>query len=731
MLVERQTAEIATLRSRGATTARLLVQHGVEATLIASLAVLAGPPLAAAVISALGPTPAFSDLSGGEPLDVHISTLSFALAGAGALIAFFAFMVSAWQATRQTVVAFKRGAARPKRAPLFLRLYLDVALVVVLAIVFWRLRQQNELFEEPLFGEAQADPFLLTTPAVAMITAGVVFLRLFPLALRAIAWLVAQGRGVALLVGTRALARNPTHYSRLILMLMLATGVGMFGATFSATLDRSYEDRARYEVGADVRASDLRALARRGDGVFLDAIVDLPAEVASPVVRGAGVVAANGAQERVQVLGVEPDSFGEVAFFREDFSGDSFDAILAELATNGTSAAYVPLPEGARQLGAWVKLTDIRASMDVIAVLRDADGRLLTGFLGRVRPGDEATEQWRLFWMDLESPRSNFGRPLPVELRRPITMQALIVRTPSAIGAQRGVVLFGPVLTSPLPPDDLAPRGVPPPLASPFPGAVVAYDFTEPGFEVLQGVVGRRLDDQIRVDADAPPGFEAAIRYEWLEAQSGTRVRGLRQQIDGEPTLLCLSTEAAGRLGLAPGDAATLTVSGSHLEARYAGDFALFPTYDANDPHNGFVVVNASRLAVDANAALPTQTLAFNGVWFASADPAATRAAVAELAPQRLNDIDSERLRQEQDPLIAAGWEGILAISFAAVLILSAIGFLIYSYLTAQQRGLEFAVLRTLGFSRVQVFGVVLLEHLFVVLAGWAWARSWGCWWDG
>ena len=128
--------------------------------------------------------------------------------------------------------------------------------------------------------------------------------------------------------------------------------------------------------------------------------------------------------------------------------------------------------------------------------------------------------------------------------------------------------------------------------------------------------------------------------------------------------------------------------------------------------------MNASRLAVDANAALPTQTLAFNGVWVASADPAATRAAVAELAPQRLNDIDSERLRQEQDPLIAAGWEGILAISFATVLILSAIGFLIYSYLTAQQRGLEFAVLRTLGFSRVQVFGVVLLEHLFVVLAG-------------
>ena len=261
MLVERQASEIATLRSRGASTAQLLAQYGVEAALLASLAVIIGPPLAATVISALGPTPAFSDLSGGEPLDVHLSRLSFALAGAGALLAFLAFMVPAWQATRQTVIGFKRGAARPRRAPLFLRYYLDVALVIVLALVFWRLRQQDELFEKPLFGEPQADPFLLTTPAVVMITAGIVFLRLFPLVLRLAAWAVARSRAVALLVGTRALARNPTHYSRLILMLMLATGVGMFGATFSATLDRSFDDRTRYEVGADVRASDLpRAL---------------------------------------------------------------------------------------------------------------------------------------------------------------------------------------------------------------------------------------------------------------------------------------------------------------------------------------------------------------------------------------------------------------------------------------------------------------------------------------
>ena len=52
------------------------------------------------------------------------------------------------------------------------------------------------------------------------------------------------------------------------------------------------------------------------------------------------------------------------------------------------------------------------------------------------------------------------------------------------------------------------------------------------------------------------------------------------------------------------------------------------------------------------------------------------------------------------------------------MLLLSAIGFIVYSYLSAQQRGLEFAILRTLGFSRFQVFTVVVVEQAFVIVAG-------------
>ena len=288
MLVERQASELALLRSRGATTAQLLARFGVEGLLLAVLAVVAGPPIAAAVISALGLTPAFEALSGGGLLEVNISGFAYLLAGGGALLAFASLMLPAWRATRSTMVEFKRSSARPRPTPPFLRYYLDVALVLVSAIVFWQLSRQQGLFTESLFGEVQADPFLLLTPSVFLLTVGIVFLRLFPLLLRAVAAAIGRTRSVAVLFGMRSLVRNTTHYTRLILLLMFATGVGMFGASFNETLDRSYRDRAAYAVGADVRASDLRALIGLGERAFREAVAAVPAEVVSPATRIGG-----------------------------------------------------------------------------------------------------------------------------------------------------------------------------------------------------------------------------------------------------------------------------------------------------------------------------------------------------------------------------------------------------------------------------------------------------------
>ena len=148
--------------------------------------------------------------------------------------------------------------------------------------------------------------------------------------------------------------------------------------------------------------------------------------------------------------------------------------------------------------------------------------------------------------------------------------------------------------------------------------------------------------------------------------------------------------------------------------------FDFFPTARV-DADAGFGVVNLDRLLYGVNAAPGQGGAPPNEVWLADPEPARRARGHREPPGWRRSccmDVTTEQFAQQEDPLVAAGWQGILFIAFGAVLLLSAIGFLVYSYLTAQERSLEFAILRTLGFSGRQIFGVVAFEHMFVIVTG-------------
>ena len=737
MLVERQAAELALLRSRGATTAQLLAQYGVEGLLLATLATLAGPPLAAVVISALGPTPAFSALSGGGLLEVSISRTAYLLAGSGALLAFAALMLPAWRATRTTMVKFKRSSARPGPVPPFLRYYLDVALVLVSAIVFWQLSRQQELFSESLFGEVQADPFLLLTPSVFLLTVGIVFLRLFPLLLRMIAVAVGRTRSVAVLFGMRSLVRNPTHYTRLILLLMFATGVGMFGASFNATLDRSYRDRAAYVVGADVRAADLQALRGFGEQAFREAVSAVPASATSLAVRLRAEISHQDGSTSLEFLGVEPQTFSQVGYFRRDFSNQSLAEIAETLAANGTQLRGAPIPADARQIGVWVKTPDIGGPVRIAVTVRDADGRYANVILGEIPPTAPTAEEWRFVARDLDQITASLGVLRGQPLRAPLTLHAYYVQPRGLIAGAQGTVMLGPVLTTSEPPaalgdaaDDGPGRGLSifgrrfaaVLLEEAFPGAVVIHDFaTIEGFEVIRDVLPTRVGDTAIGGSDAPPGFSGSTRFVWSNpGRQQPSLRGLRQETDGEPLVFYLSSGAAEGLRLETGDSVTVRIGRRYVSGELAGVFDYFPTSDVGNDREVLAVANLSRLLAVVNASPATSPAMPDEVWYSAADPAGLRSVLEgdDFDPRLLLDIESEQLRQQQDPLVAAGWRGILALAFGTVLLLSAIGFLVYSYLTAQRRALEFAILRTLGFSRRQVFSLVAFEHLFVIVTG-------------
>lgn len=258
MLVERQAGEIALLKSRGAGLGQIMTVYLVEGSALTVFAVVLGPLLASGVIRLLGPTPPFSDLSQGDLLQVTLTAEAFGMAALGAVLALAALLWPAYRASEASMVHYKQSLARPPKQPLFLRYYLDLVLVGVGAFLFYQLRQRGSLVTENLFGDLSADPLLLVSPALFMLMMALIFLRLFPVILGIASWALRGLGGATVLLGLWRMVRSPLHYSRLILLLLLATSVGMFAAGFRATLDRSFEDRASYEAGAAGRVVDIR-----------------------------------------------------------------------------------------------------------------------------------------------------------------------------------------------------------------------------------------------------------------------------------------------------------------------------------------------------------------------------------------------------------------------------------------------------------------------------------------
>ncbi|MBM3956874.1 MAG: FtsX-like permease family protein [Gemmatimonadetes bacterium] len=67
------------------------------------------------------------------------------------------------------------------------------------------------------------------------------------------------------------------------------------------------------------------------------------------------------------------------------------------------------------------------------------------------------------------------------------------------------------------------------------------------------------------------------------------------------------------------------------------------------------------------------------------------------------------------DPLITAGWRALLAMAFATVLAVSAIGFFVHARVSFARRVGEFALLRAIGLSMRQLLALAALEQVLVI----------------
>lgn len=341
LLIEGQRQEIATLKSRGASGLQLLGGFTLQAAVLALLAALVSPVLAAllgvALVRWFIPAAALRDLgTTTNALDQLANPQMVILpAAVGMLLGIGAVALAALQSARLDVLAFRREQGRQSRPPLWRRYYLDLALVVLCLIGYVELSHFGGLGTRQALGANSSSPLLLVTPALLLLAGALVVLRVFPMGAGLGARLAVKRRGLTTLLAFSQVERTPGRYSRMTLLLVLAVGLGLFAITFDASLQRNASDRAAYMVGTDMRVAEALPLKGGADKKVAEQLAAVPGvRGVSPAIRSSASVATNLDTLKVDTLGIDTATFGKVAgpiSWRDDYASRPLDGLLSDM----------------------------------------------------------------------------------------------------------------------------------------------------------------------------------------------------------------------------------------------------------------------------------------------------------------------------------------------------------------------------------------------------------------
>jgi ABC-type lipoprotein release transport system permease subunit len=739
LIVRSRATEISMLKSRGATTWQVGLLALVEGLLLAVPAVALGPFLALGLVQALGRV--FFGLGGSQglvPVPVVISSQAFLLGAAGGVLAVIVLTLSTLAVARQGIVEFRQMGARPPQVPFIHRYYLDFLLLALIGLLWWQIESRGAFLVRPLGSRGlEMDFTLLLGPLLGLLALGLLVLRFFPIAAALVAR-VAGPVGPAWLVhGLRRVSRDPVIPGTLVVLLMLATALGVVGSAFSSTLERSQRDRVMYATGADLR------FQHNGDWTPLSSLglADLVGGMgavggATEVQRTGGYVTTKGFGHSADLLAVDVDRFAGTAWYRPDFArGKPLTELMQTLTPippfeerkagigpeNRGNSGGVGLPPKTTALALWVHPGRPDSRLSLKARLQDA-----RGYYFDIALGDLNSRGWKRLEAGL-SPLSPPGPRLrdraEAQVTPPFTLLAFFLASTISV-PEPGALFLGELAA-------VTPEGEQ--LLTDFQtldGWHVVEDYSRPGLYALE------LSESV-----SRTGKGKSAVFSW--APGGIGARGIRSGGPETPIPAIVNPSFLEVAQARVGDTVTMGISTFSVPLKVAAVADYFPTlYPEKEP---FAVVDLRTFNHYANLHNPRPAGGANELWvrwkspptplspgreggdsLKSASPGDSRdaTAITKLLDGRGISVRQTHLASElvsrrvEQPLVNASWGGLLVLMFLALVLASTSGIMLSSYMDTRERQTEFGLLRALGYSRRQLNSVVWFNLVLVVACG-------------
>ena len=678
--------EFAVLISRGANSDQIMLWQGVETIIIVLLGALIGPLLAWGGVQILSRVGSLGLVRSADwAISFTQTAWLAALIGAVAAAA-TAFLPLPTTLRSSVVTHLQRRVRQQETRPWWQRYYVDVMLLAVGGILIARL---------PIYGSIlggterdTVDWLLLLAPALLLFGTATVFLRGLPPLLHLVATLASRRRGLPLVLALWQAARQPRHVSRLLLLLTITTALGLFATSLNATLAKNESARARF---LSLGAQRLRLLTVDRATILTDDSTTLWRSVGAFGSRiGAG-------EDRFEVLGIDPETFNQVASYRADFADRPVDTMVASLEPQlpdpFRTPPFIELPTQPRQI-------------ELYFWMREADAEFVPGFLFdaklfmatdeyltvRLRPSGERGENgWTRFSAEIP--------PLDPE-QYPVSLTSLWMRTSNQI------TIF---------PDE------PPAIDQISVTDVAGVTTVINGFEAgdiqdwfsTYGLMFPRIEAQRPYAGEFALGLPINFQFLAIGFPYGLHVWSPEQQ---EPLPILATPNFMAASGAAVGDTvgariSTGSVTWVPISLKIIDVVNYFPTMEEGESGGSMITLRDPLIryanTFDHRLAAPNE-IAF----IDPTDDASLRNSAVEVWA-----FDDLRASLQATPLVL-GLRTVTTFGYVLTAILSLAGFATYFFLNTRQQSGSYAVLRALGMSVRQLYVTLLIEQAILILFG-------------
>ena len=739
--------EAGLLRSRGGGVAQVSGLLVLGEGIVALLAMAVGPFLAWAIVRYLLLGTINPAGGGADSVPVEISASMFWMGAVGGVLSLLVLALSGWRRAHAGMVESLSARARPPMVPFVHRYYLDLLILAALGLVLWQIQGRGGFAFQDLTSRAlEVDYTLLLGPILGLLAVTAITLRVLPWLGGALARLAYRFSSAWVALPLVRLSRDPLPHGSLVVILMLAAALGVFGAAFQSSLSRSQIHQALYRVGGDL------VLTKRALGEdYIEGIASIPGvQGVSPIVREEATLL-NFPGAPLTLLAANPETLPDAIWFRDDFAGKDLKEVFRPLRrgnyisapASGGPGSGIVIPESARKIGLWVSLdgldqTAIQPPMNLWVRVEGTGGRshhLLLGDLlspgsnpggpDFAQMGSEAGAQAAPVGLEQVSPGGSkphweyFEAPLETAvgpLKPPIRMTALFMSRPMFSRTPPGSIFL----------DDITVVSEPVAGTGVVPGVVPAVLIE--GFENLGGWATLPhlggVPDLLEHSAQAARSGRLGLSFTWEEAFSGFP-RGIFVPAGGYPL------PAIGGPTFHVGQEVKAKIGAQIVPVAVQDVVSYFPTVDTSS--RSLLVVSLDDYSQYLKRIPRGNFEAPNHLWVGINDEANRGQVIRAIKTRqkgglRLVDRDEIADLARRNPLAGGGWNGLTLLAMASITVAVVLTLAVHAVAAMRTNRVDLAVARALGLTRIQLVASLALERVLVAFLGIGVGSAVGVW---